>query len=103
MSGDLLEIDPRQKVLRYRAENAWLKTLLVISRVCPSPNSFKQHPTRGLDVLCPEALEATPYDGFEDAPTHATPYVDFVRGAFRSPLNNTRRWFWQWGVSKHFK
>ena len=86
-----LEIDTRPKALRNRAENAWLKTLLVISRVGPSPNPFKQHPARVLDVLRPEALEATPYDGFEDAPTHATPYEDFVRGAFRSPLNNTRR------------
>ena len=52
---------------------------------------FRQHPTRVLDVIRPEALEATAYDGFEDAPTHATPYEDCVRGAFRSPLNNTRR------------
>ena len=91
MSGGFLEIDTRAKALRHRAENAWQKTLLAISRVGPSPNPFKQHPTRVLDVLRPEAFEATPYEGFADAPTHATPYEDFVRGAFRSPLNNTRR------------
>ena len=90
MSGDFWKLIPVQSIT-IRAENGRLKTLLVISRVGPSPNPFKQHPTRVLDALRPEALEATPYEGFEDAPTHATPYEDFVRGAFRSPLKHTRR------------
>ena len=73
MSGDFWKLIPVQKHNENRAENAWLKTLLVISRVGPSPNPFKQHATRVLDMLRPEALEATPYEGFGDAPTHATP------------------------------
>ena len=87
-----LEIDTRPKTLRNRAENAWLKTLFGDFKVGPKSESLQAtRPTRALDMLCSEALEAAPYGGCDGAPTHATPYEDFERGAFRSPLNNTRR------------
>ena len=103
MSGDFWKLIPVQKHYEIVPKTLGLKHFLAISRLGPSPNPFKQHHTRALDMLRPEALEATPYDGFEDAPTHAIPYEDFVRGAFRSPLINTRRWFWEWAASKQLK
>ena len=91
MSGDFWKLIPVQKHYDIGPKTFGEKHFGDFKGVPKSEIPFKQHPTRLLDVLRPEALEATPYDGFEDAPTHATPYEDFVREAFRSPLNNTRR------------
>ena len=82
MSGDFWKLIPVQKHYDTSRKRTAKNTF----------GDFKGEPkSEVLDVIRPEALEATPYDGFEDAPTHATPYEDFVRGAFRSPLHNTRR------------